>query len=1244
MAEVFLGEALVSAIIEVAVEKMASPEVLDYFKGNKLDRLLRKLKIVLISADAVLTDAEEKQITIPAVKKWLDELKDAVHDAEDLLDAIATEALQCKSEVKSQTCTSKVWDFISLSVNPIVKGIKSELEMIIERLEYITKQKDVLGLKEVAGGVPSRQLTTSCPEEYGVYGRDVDKEALFKLLQSDEASSSNEICVVPIVGMGGIGKTTIARLVYNDNRVKTSFDLKAWVCVSEKFDSFRIAKTILEEVTLSACDIQNLNLLQIRIRETLTGKKFLLVLDDAWNENYIDWDELLRVFRCGARQIKVIVTTRSEKVASIVHPISTHLLKQLSDEECWWLFSQHAFKNGNSSGYPNLEVIGKKIVHKCKGLPLAVKTLGGLLHSKQEPSEWNKILKSDIWDLPKGESNILPALRLSYHYLPSHLKRCFAYCSIFPKDYKFKMEELVQLWMAEDLLQQSKGNGRMEEIGEQYFDDLVSRSFFQRLDNYRSIFVMHDLVNDLANFISGEFCSRLEIQESNEVTTKTRHLSYFRAEFDASNKFEVSYKAKGLRTLLALESSPFSLRQFDYLANTVTHDLLQTFKCVRVFSLSGYHNIRELPDSIGNLKHLRYLNLNRTSIKCLPDSVCNLYNLQTLLLSRCTFLIELPAKMGKLVNLRHLDITRTKLKEMPLQMRNLRNLQKLTAFVVGKHSGSSIRELGELRHLSGTLSILNLQEIDYGRDAMEAKLKDKKFLSELVLQWGDDTNDSENERNVLERLYPHTNLKALTIEHYGGTSFPIWLGDRSFSNMVSLNLVNCKYCSFLPPLGQLPALKELSIAGFCEVSRVDVEFYGASSSIIKPFRSLEKLSFAEMPNWQEWQEWCSFEGEDEGRAFSTLQELCVIRCPKLRSGLPNHLPSLTHLTIEECQQLVASLPLSPAIHELKLKDCGKVLLKELPPTLHSFTIEGCHILQSFVELMTSPPSGCRLFTLKSLTICGILQMPRGHYYPSLERLELQGGYDSLWSFPLEFYPKLKNLEMYGCENLESFSVLDGSHQDLTSLTLLVIRNCPNFVSFPSGGLCAPNLTQVTIINCKNFKSLPERMHTLLPSLVALLLSWCPELESFPDGGLPSNLKTLDIYYCDKLFSHRMEWGLQGLHSLKSFHIHTKQIEVESFPEETLLPVTLTSLAISSFPNLESLNSKGFQHLISLERLAISSCYKLQCLPEEGLPTSLSFLHIRQCPLLEHHCEREKGKEWPKIAHIPLIEINFEVIT
>ncbi|KAM3685932.1 hypothetical protein ACJW31_11G156900 [Castanea mollissima] len=1121
---VFLRQALATSIIQVALDRLASHEVIDYFKGRKLNqKSLQNLELVLLSADSVLIDAEEKQFTNPAVKKWLDELNDAVYVADDLLDEIATEALS-KSEAEFQTCTSKVLRFVSTSVNSFDKKIRSKLQNALGILQIVIEQKNVHNLKEGGVPLPPRQLTTSCPEEYGVYGRNIDKEEIFKKLQLDNANG-NEICVVPIVGMGGVGKTTLARLVYNDNRVKENFDLKAWVCVSDTFDGFRIAKTILEEITLSKCDI-SLNLLQIRIRESLKGKKFLLVLDDVWNESYIAWDEFLTMFRCEAKEIKIIITTRSEIVASIVHPISIHHLMQLSEEECWLLFAKHAFKNGKSSENLDKELIGREIVRKCKGLPLAAKALGGMLQSKQDQREWNHILESDIWDLPGGESSIIPALRLSYNYLPSHLKRCFTYCSIFPKDYEFSKEELVLLWMAEDLLLKPKGNESMEEIGEQYFDELLSRSFFQRSNNDEPCFIMHDLFNDLAKFISREFCFRLEIDNSYEITKKMRHLSYFPTKFDVPKKFEVFYEAKNLRTLLGLELPSISNFRYNNISTMEVNNLLCKFKCLRALSLSLYGLLAVLPDSVGNLKHLRYLNLNGTHIKGLPDSVCGLYNLQTLLLRNCYELKELPTNMGRLVNLRHLDIRGTGLEGMPRHMGKLRSLQNLSAFYVGKgeHSGSNIKELGELPHLSGTL-------------------------------------------DVLEQLCPHTNLKSLSIISYCGAEYPSWLGACSFSNMVSLKLDNCKYCSSLPPLGLLPALKELSIEGLHGVSCVDNKFYGdGSCATNKPFKSLEKLTFERM---LEWKEWFVFEGEDEGGVFPTLRELRIINCPKLTGNLPSLLPSLSVIEIEDCPQLVASLPSPSALHELALTNCDKVALKELSPKLQSLGIGGCHVTLLEGGLPT---------TLKTLQINGVLQLPGSHYYPSIESLK--------------FFPKLKSIDISKSDNLESLSA-----SDLTSLTKLTIEFCPNFVSFPSGGLCAPNLTQISIFFCEKLKSLAEGMHTLLPSLLYLKLEDCPELESFSEGGLPSTLQILQIWQCDKLFLRRMEW------------------EVGSFPEEALLPPSLIRLDIS-FPHLTSLNGRGFQHLTLLKELEIGVCDKLQCLPEEGFPASLSFLDISDCPLLE----------------------------
>ena len=169
------------------------------------------------------------------------------------------------------------------------------------------------------------------------------------------------------------------------------------------------------------------------------------------------------------------------------------------------------------------------------------------------------------------------------------------------------------------------------------------------------------------------------------------------------------------------------------------------------------------------------MNLSSTKIEHLTDSMCTMYNLQTLLLWGCDVLVELPINMVKLVNLRYLDVRNTQLKEMPLQMGKLRNLQNLRIFLVGKHSGSTIRDLGKLKNLFGTLCISNLEKVHCTRDAMESNLKDKKYLSEFELLWCKDhvTHNSENKKNVLTQLRPHTNLKSLFIEHYYGTNYQL---------------------------------------------------------------------------------------------------------------------------------------------------------------------------------------------------------------------------------------------------------------------------------------------------------------------------------------------------------------------------------------------------------------------------------------------------------------------------------------
>ncbi|KAB2031593.1 hypothetical protein ES319_D05G314900v1 [Gossypium barbadense] len=1138
-----VGEAFLSASIEVLLDRIVSADVLRLIKGKKLEAvLLNKLKPTLMSVKVVLDDAENKQIANPNVKSWTDELKDAIYDAEDLLDEISTEARRNKIESEYPTTHMKQVSCFFYSLNPFKDGAQSKLEEILGRLDNLLNQKQILGLKENSKGEKAFQRTpaTSLVDESDVCGRDDEKEEIMKLL--DPQNLPNQIDVIPIVGMGGLGKTTLAQLIYNDPRVDKWFHPKAWVCVSEEFDALKLTKTILEETKYSCDGNQNLNQLQLKLKEQLLGKKYLIILDDVWNENYAVWEQLSIPFKFGAQNSKIIVTTHAD--------------------------------------------------------------------------EWNKILHSNFWDIPNTAR----------------------------------------------LLQLSKDNGDPEELGNEYFKDLRLRSFFQQSKGKKSCFVMHDLISYLAKSVTGEFICRLEESGgSSVITEKTRHLSNVQELYDVRQKFQSLPKAKGLRTFINVKSSFHGV----FVSNVLMHDLLMK-SSLRVLSLAGYVNIKELPKEISNLKHLRNLNLSKTSITRLPNSLCTLYNLQALTLHGCSGLVELPRDMGRLINMLYLDIKGAKLTKMPEGMGKSKDIRILTDFVIGDQTGSSINELGKLKHLRGRLAISRLKNIVNARDAKDAKLKDKVNLEELKLTWDeydDIDGDSKHDREVLEQLEPNTNLKHLVIGSYKGTRFPEWVGHFFFSNMVSLELQDCKFCISLPPLGQLLSLKSLSISGFREVVIVGEEFYSNGQASSKPFGSLEILVFEEIAGWEEWL--CR---SDE--VFSLLQELRIRGCPKLIKSIPKHLPSLKKLVIANCEKLECFLPRTPSICELQLKKCNALQLEPLPCGLRELEIGGSNMNDSILEQMLQhcthldklTISGCSnikslpedgvSITLKKLRIkqCEAFDRSKIYLYTSLESLEMEDAKcGQLESFPLGSFPILKHVDICKCEDLKFISAaLEGSHhKHLTCLNSLKIWFCENLISFQiEDGLAVTNLTRLILFRCPSLKSLPEQMHSVFPSLELLVINHCLEIERLPKEGFPSKLKDITIGDCDVLIEsliREREWSLHTLPSLTFLQIGYSQAGMECFPDEHLLPSSLETLSICGLSYLKSLEYKGFQHLTSLSELLIQGCPELQYMPPNMLPPSLSRLCIRDCPLLEERCEKEKGKVWANIFHIPVIEIGGEVM-
>ncbi|KAL5574162.1 hypothetical protein UlMin_023759 [Ulmus minor] len=530
--------------------------------------------------------------------------------------------------------------------------------------------------------------------------------------------------------------------------------------------------------------------------------------------------------------------------------------------------------------------------------------------------------------------------------------------------------------MGEGLLE-ARGGARMEDVGEEYFKILTSISFFQPfLSSFQPFrFIMHDCVHDLAIFVLGEFGFRLEDNNLHKLPSKTRHLSIMMETIDDFEQLDGISKAKCLHTFLPLG---YYFYRYKFVAPHLK--LLMEEGRLRVLSLYAC-GIAELPDSIGNLKHLRYLDISCTSIKEIPDTICTLYNLETLLLKDCEELTRLPTDIGCLIKLRHLDFSDSNMKELPMQIFDMKDLQTLQpSFILPKeHADSSIKKLGSFQQLHGQLGIQGLKNVVDVKNVFEAKLRDKTFITALDLRWDDgwddDSDDSMKEREILDQLQPHTNLKKLRIKGYSGTEFSDWMGDQSFSSIVEVELFECDNCRSLWPLDHLPSLKTLFIGNsFRRVETINWEFFSKGSSVRKPFRSVESLYLRGM---RELKEWLFREGEV---VFPTLKELQLSYCPKLEVRLlPDCFPSLTKLKVEQCRQL----KLIPAtLQELDIWSCPEqefILEGGLPSSLKIIKIYGCHNLKALDN------NGFRLLTsLRQLKIefCEQLQcLPELPSYP-----------------------------------------------------------------------------------------------------------------------------------------------------------------------------------------------------------------------------------------------------------------------
>ncbi|CAM0885548.1 unnamed protein product [Alopecurus aequalis] len=985
-----------------------------------------------------------------------------------------------------------------------IKLIVEQLQPVRRDCTKILQTLDRITLPDIA---QSRPITIGRSIEPKLYGRDDIMNSIIHDMTKGKYHRK-DLTVLPIVGPGGIGKTTLIQHIYRNEQVKNNFEVTVWVCVSLSFNLNKLIEEI--KTNIPQVEGEKDGRADDLIEQRLKFKRFFIVLDDIWEFSDVDdWKRLLLPLRTSQEKGSIIIlTTRFPSIAKMVKTTDHIELEGLEPKEFRKLFLAYAFADEPfRSDHKFLLETGDKIMEKLKGSPLAAKTVGTLLRKDLSFRHWRRVLESKEWEGQTGANDIMPALKLSYDYLPFHQQQCFSYSALFPEDYEYSTTELINLWIGLDILQPGGPDQTLEEIGLSNLNDLVTHGLFrEEKTDGRLHYVMHDLLHDLALKVASHEC--LTVHHSNVGSIayhpSVRHLSIIIDDDKVTHenfksqlrKLETKLKVKQLHTLMLFG-------EMDQSFASILEDLFREANALRFLHLVNLpSSVESMLHNFSTLFHLRYLCLGTKYGRemHLPLSISRFYHLRILDLGSWYRCRNFPKDLSNLTKLHRFYTPSDELHSEIFNVGKLVLLEELKVFRVYKESeGFEPKQLERLNELR-ELGIYNLENIHTKEEADKAKLTEKNNLNRLTLDWDSKRSNIEPdvEAIILESLQPNRYLIELCIRGHGGSSCPTWLGDNlSVEALQSLHLVGVSW-QCLPSLGKMWGLDTLKLYNISPMKEFVIE---------ETFDRLRRLELVSLENFEKWlpSQILIYQAWNIGW-FPKLQEFEIHHCPELL--------------------LVAHLPWTETLCSVKIR--GVKLLEKFEYSKLSYRVEleifGKDDLQSLDQILEFS----NLWGLEKLTLkkCPSLESKHLLMLTSLKTLAVEnsdglvgslgGEGDVEWQLPIEI---LMVEELRGASGKELTELL--TH--LPRLSKLVIRNCTNITQLAMG----VDVQQMTLAAAEveedRLLVLPAHLCDTLQDLV---ISLCPELilvepsTYFPARGfrVMQSLQTLEIQHSPKVLS------------------------------------------------------------------------------------------------------------------------------